>query len=138
MSDTYDYSKDSFPLNTSIRLFDKTNFVRLLKVEGVNINRQDEFGETPISTLIMEDIADIRWIRILLKKGADVNILDSDGDSPLDLAKYKNREDIIELLIKYGAKCKDGVSVKQRNWDIYCDDTRVVNFVKSISRNSSN
>jgi ankyrin repeat protein len=136
MSNTHDYSKDLFPLNTSIRLFDKTKFVSLLKEE--DINRQDEFGETPISTAIMEDIADIRWIRILIRKGADVNALDSDGDYPLDLAKFKNREDIAKLLMQYGAKCKDGVSVKQRNLDSYHDDMLVVNFVKGIVKNGDN
>lgn len=138
MNISYDYSKDPFPLNTSIRLFDKTKFVRLLKEEGIDLNQLDEFGETPLTTAIMEDIADIRWVRILLKRGAEVNVLDSDGDSALDLARFKHREDLIELLLKYGAKGKDEDSVKRKNLDAYYDDMKVANFVKSLSRYDSN
>ena len=138
MNTSYDYSKDPFPLNTSIRLFDTTKFIRLSKEEGIDLNQLDEFGETPITTAIMEDIADIRWVRILLKRGAEVNVLDSDGDSALDLARYKQREDLIELLLKYGAKGKDEDSVKRKNLDAYYDDMKVANFIKSLSRSHRN
>ena len=135
MSSTHDYSKDPFPLNTAIRINDKNKFLELLK-NGVDVNQLDEFGETPITTSIMEN-SEIRWVRILIKKGADVNTLDSDGDSPLDLAKYKNRQDIVELLLKYGATGKEGNSVKQQHLDMYYDDMSVVNFIKNISKNNN-
>jgi len=134
MTSNHDYSKDPFPLNTSIRINDKRKFVELLK-NGIELNQVDEFGETPITTSIMED-SEIRWIRILIKKGADVNILDSDGDSPLDLAKYKERKDIVDLLLRYGAKGKDGNSMKQKYSDMYYDDCNVANFLKKISKNN--
>lgn len=135
MTTDHDYSKDPFPLNTSIRINDKRKFIELLK-NNVNINQIDEFGETPITSSIMIN-GDIRWIRILLKKGADVNTLDSDGDSPLDLAKYKDRQDIVDLLLEFGAKGKEGVSVKREQDNMFYDDMSTINFIKNISKKNN-
>ena len=133
MNSSHDYSKDQTPLITSILLDDKFKFVSLLK-NGENLNLQDEYGNTAIMKFINEGFGDLRWIRILLKKGADVNLQDIDGDSALDLARFKNRPDIVELLLNYGATGKDGDSVKQKYLDMYYDDMKLVNFIKCISK----
>jgi ankyrin repeat protein len=136
MSSTHDYSQDPTPLITSISLEDKFKFISLLK-NGENLDLQDEYGQTAIISFINQDFGDLRWLRILLKKGANVNLLDKDGDSALDLARFKNRQDIVQLLLNYGATGKDGDSMKQKYFDMYYDDCTVANFIKKISKNNN-
>lgn len=134
MTSSHNYSNDLFPLHISILLFDKTTFVSLIK-KGIDLNQLDENGQTPIIASITSGFGDLRWIRILLKKGANVNQLDEDGDSALDIAKYRNRQDIVELLLEFGAKGKEGISVKQQQDSMFYDDMSMVNFIRNISKN---
>jgi ankyrin repeat protein len=41
---------------------------------------------------------------LLIAKQADVNAKDNDGHTPLWLAKYRGRDEIVDLLRKHGAK----------------------------------
>jgi cytochrome c len=41
-------------------------------------------------------------VRVLIDKGADINALDSNNVPPIHLAKYRNQDDVINLLIDSG------------------------------------
>lgn len=53
-------------------------------------------------------------LKLLISKGADVNAADADGRTPLDYALYMEREDVAEVLLKYGAIEGTGISFSWR------------------------
>ena len=61
-----------------------------------------ENGETPLITAIREWHGDVA--AYLISKGADVNYKDCNGNTPLSVAKEEKRQDLIEMLLKNGAK----------------------------------
>ena len=61
-----------------------------------------ENGETPLITAIREWHGDVA--AYLISKGADVNYKDCDGNTPLSVARKEKRPELIEMLIKNGAK----------------------------------
>ncbi len=68
---------------------------------GVNINKYDTNGDTPLFISIKYGFIDI--IDKLLKAGADSNKLSSYGMSPLNQAITNNNSTIVEMLLKYDA-----------------------------------
>lgn len=114
-----DYFDEKDAIVTAVLLCD-FDAAELLVKRGSDINAQDDMGRTAVITAIEEDWAGTTWVEFLIENGADVNILDCDGDSALDIAKYRGRTDIVELLIANGAKGKDGASAKElRDDSIY-------------------
>lgn len=62
--------------------------LKLLVDSGLNINEQDNNGQTPLHIAAIEDNdCTVCW---LLKLGADPNITDKDGKLPIDLAHSSN------------------------------------------------
>jgi ankyrin repeat protein len=85
---------------------------------GVDINITDGYGRTAL--MVAVDDRNAGLVSMLLDNGADPNIRDIDGDYPLDVAKYRNDNELIELLTKRGAFGNDGPSKKkQRDDEIY-------------------
>ena len=83
--------------------FKLINQIDLLIKAGANVNFQrGKF--TPLHYAIFDE--DINIIKMLLDKGANVNIKNSEGETPLKyaLSISFHRDDIIDLLKKYGAK----------------------------------
>ena len=105
---------------------------KLLIKKGANINAKDEMGNTPLIMAIEEGWAGTHWVELLLENGADVNLPDDDGDSPLDLAKYRNREDIVAVFLGYGATAKEVPSEKEIRDDLICDGFESANAVKRL------
>lgn len=62
-----------------------------------------EKNDTPLLAAIKYG-AEIDAIELLLERGADVNIETESGKTPLKLATQKGRENVVQLLIKSGAK----------------------------------
>ncbi|BBA33270.1 ankyrin repeat-containing protein [Methylocaldum marinum] len=119
MTERTEYFEDADAIVTAVLLGD-FDAAELLVKRGVDINAQDEIGRTAIMMAIEEDWAGTAWVEFLIENGADVNALDKDGDSALDIAKYRRRNDIVELLLANGAKGKDGASAKElRDDSIY-------------------
>ncbi len=119
MTDRSEYFEDRDAIVTAVLLGDFDS-AELLVTSGVDINAQDEAGRTAIVMAIEEDWVGTAWVEFLIQNGADVNTLDKDGDSALDIAKYRGRNDIVELLLTNGAKGKDGASAKElRDDSIY-------------------
>jgi len=61
----------------------KTGTICLLTSLGLNINQQDQIGNTPLH--YASSFCDIESISILLQKGANKNILNADGKSAIDI-----------------------------------------------------
>lgn len=112
MPDRTDYFEEKDAIVTAVLIGD-FSAAELLVNRGVDINAQDDIGRTAVMMATEEDWAGTAWIEYLIENGADVYILDNDGDSALDIAKYRRRNDIVELLLANGAKGKDGPSAKE-------------------------
>lgn len=134
MPERTDYFDEKDAIVTSVLL---GNFcaTELLVKRGVDINAQDENGRTAIIMAIEEDWAGTAWVEYLIANGADFNTLDNDGDSALDIAKYRKRYDIVELLLLNGAKGKDGASTKELMDDLIYADFDRANTVKLLFSN---
>jgi hypothetical protein len=61
-----------------------------------------ENGETALITAIRKWHGDVA--AYLISKGADVNYKDCDGNTPLSVAREEKRPELIEMLLKNGAK----------------------------------
>lgn len=114
-----DYFAEKDAIVTAVLLGD-FEAAELLVKRGIDMNAQDDIGRTAVIMAIEEDWAGTAWVEFLIETGADLNIFDCDGDSALDIAKYRKRADIVELLLANGAKGKDGPSEKElRDDSIY-------------------
>ena len=98
---------------------------------GKDVNgREPDTGRTALMTAVFVS-GYLPGIRYLLMKGAEVNARDSDGDTALDLAKFKNNEEVCKLLERYSAIIGNDPSAEQRRWDAYYDDMKKVNAIKA-------
>ena len=73
-----------------------------INIPNLDINNKDRFGHTPLHYALFTYNIDI--INILLVKGADPNILSINGTTILQKAKLDGKEEVAQLLIRYGAK----------------------------------
>ncbi len=84
-----------------------SELIKYLVDNGVDINKKNKFGKTPLHLASPMNIYNSGGPVIpLLKNGADPRIKDNDGKTPLDLAlaskpKYASTYKIIEALRKY-------------------------------------
>ena len=80
---------------------------KLLIDRGLNINTQNEKGNTLLSLVVdhySHSKDKLKIVEFLIANGADVNIRDQAGRSVLLKATYRNNREIIELLKRHGAK----------------------------------
>jgi ankyrin repeat protein len=76
--------------------------VPLLVSKKANINVRDNFGQTPLHVHCSRGC--IYGVACLLHHGADPNCRTTDtNQSALDLAEHHNQDEIIKLLLTYGA-----------------------------------
>jgi len=100
---------------------------------GKDINGRDpDNGRTALMTAVLVS-GYLPGIRYLLMKGAEVNSRDSDGDTALDLAKFKNNQEVCNLLERYSAIVGNNPSAEQQRLDAYFDDMAKVNSIKAKS-----
>ncbi|KAI6084881.1 ankyrin repeat-containing domain protein [Hypoxylon rubiginosum] len=78
---------------------------------GANINQVSPVGETPLKALCsavfigpLQSRLQARLARLLLERGADPNISDQSGSTALKRALEYGHKDIIQDLLKYGAR----------------------------------
>jgi ankyrin repeat protein len=81
-----------------------------LKNGGIDIN--SKFGHYN-RTILMDIIVylDKDSVELILEEGADINAKDKKGETALDYALDLGKKEIIELLLKYGAK--EGKEIKK-------------------------
>lgn len=89
----------------------KTTTIDLMIKYGADVNTIiDEFGNTVLMQLLVphysnhqEYLVKPEIVETFLKHGADVTARNSKGFSVLDYAKHINRQEIIDMLLNYGA-----------------------------------
>lgn len=94
-------------------------FITFLK-SGTDINKRDNAGETPLMPAIKVALNygdnETFFLERLLQVGADVNIPTNKGQTPLMRAVYFGDENIIKMLLEYGAD----IDAKDKyNKDVY-------------------
>jgi ankyrin repeat protein len=81
---------------------DNINIInQILNGSGVNVNKTDDYGRTPLYYAVSHGYTDI--VRLLLEKGANINKAEYEGETPLYLACYEANVDIVRLLLEKGA-----------------------------------
>jgi hypothetical protein len=75
--------------------------VNLLIEKGANINAKTNAEQTPL--MFAADYGHKEIVELLISKGADVNA-QARNDNALSLARRKNSNEIVDLLLKHGAK----------------------------------
>lgn len=83
---------------------DKIKDVKKLVAQGFDVNAQDEdfYSRTALHVAVSDN--KLAFVKLLLNAGADVNVLDDEGETPLMMIEEETSEEIIKLLINYGAK----------------------------------
>ena len=101
----YDISKSSYLLSDMVeddRHYTDTEFTRavFLIENGADVNGKALRG-TPIFHAIIW--GNLKSVKLLLDNGADINIRNQEGETPLSCAKRLGENEIVALLLKYGA-----------------------------------
>jgi ankyrin repeat protein len=83
---------------------------RMLLDGGADVNEREVWGRTPL--MWATDLAPLETVRFLIERGADINAVsgpfgnrtESNNETALQLARRKNREEIVSLLLSLGAR----------------------------------
>jgi ankyrin repeat protein len=88
----------------------------LLITKGADIHAQRGYpaSDTPLHSAARNGHKSL--IDLLINKGADVNAENDKGETPIEVIGSRNRQDIIDLLKKHGAKEKPPQSFRQK-WE---------------------
>ncbi len=77
-------------------------YINPLVQAGVDINKQDNKGRTPLYIAVSLNIENV--LPLLRKAGTDINIPNHKGMTPLNLALKKGFSSILKTLLKWGAE----------------------------------
>lgn len=86
------------PLTEAYRTDSKEVFDLLLQTPGIDLNKENSYGESPLMYPSLE--GDLPRVKTMVEKGASVNKL---GWSPIHYAVIKGRADVLEYLLSKGA-----------------------------------
>jgi ankyrin repeat protein len=91
------------PLHCAAMKGQKDIVKMLLAVEGIHVDAKGGwFDGTPLHYVAKGGYKEI--VELLVKSDADINTKDRQGKTPLDYARQLDKQEIIELLKKHGAK----------------------------------
>jgi ankyrin repeat protein len=100
-SDIYEATKpDEDPSPEERR---RIEIMRLLIERGANVNAKDHEGRTPLHYAAFSDTP-FKLARYLVDRGTDINAKDEGGYTPLDGAELMANDELVEYLLKRGAK----------------------------------
>ena len=66
-------------------VFNRIDVIKLLLLEGADVNRQNNYKETPLHIAALNNKTEVA--RLLIQNGADVNIQNDSNKTPLDEAR---------------------------------------------------
>ncbi len=92
-------------MDNTLREAIKNNSVNIVKElidEGVDVNKADKYGVTPLIIAALYD--QLYLVKLLLDKGAEVNHTDKYGETPLYVAAKCGQLDVAQLLLDKGAE----------------------------------
>lgn len=94
--------QDIMIFHNTVLMGDYSAFERYLE-KGMNIDqRRGTFDSSPL--LAAANVGKWEAVKYLLKKGANPNLENALGETAISLAKKRNNEEIVKILIKAGAK----------------------------------
>ena len=108
------------------------HFIKSLVDTGVDINVQDEHGQTILHAFVRDWHSDITLFAI--RHNADVNIQDHYGRSPLHLAAALNNPDVAKILLKNGANPNIDTYKELQTPVHYAAKYNSVNVLKALIR----
>lgn len=99
--------------------------IKVLIENGVDINKRDDWGDTPLHLAINLELIEI--IELLINKGADVNKVDYYGKTPIRWLSSHNKN-IVKMLLEYGTD----PNIKDNDGRTVLDDAYEENFIDAI------
>jgi hypothetical protein len=79
----------------------RTEVLRVLIEAGAKVNARDKDGQTALMGAAQEGLAEN--VRALVLAGADMSVKDKDGDTALKMARDGEHEEVVGLLVAFGA-----------------------------------
>ncbi|HXA50122.1 MAG TPA: ankyrin repeat domain-containing protein [Candidatus Acidoferrum sp.] len=87
--------------------------VKIMLDHGADVNTFDPLGRTPLMYAVTSDLLPLDVVKLMIDRGANVNAKNAHKDGPdsgltvLDIAKFRGRTPVVDLLVKSGAKASD-------------------------------
>ncbi|MCJ7579393.1 MAG: ankyrin repeat domain-containing protein, partial [Candidatus Aminicenantes bacterium] len=81
---------------------DATDAANLLINKGADIDIRDDYKRTPL-ILCARERGGPKTVLVFLKAGADVNARDKFNDTALNLASWKGKKEVVDILMDFGA-----------------------------------
>ncbi len=95
-----DYEKHT-PLHYAA-MYNMTNVASLLIKNGAKLELMDDYGRTPL-LLCARERGRPEMTKLLIEAGANVNERDESGETPLDLAAWRGKAGVVDVLLENGA-----------------------------------
>ncbi|WP_144149937.1 ankyrin repeat domain-containing protein [Brachyspira hyodysenteriae] len=87
--------------DTPLTLVEKRKIAKMLLDNNADINKRGKYGYTPLMVAIKKN--HMKLAEFFIKNNADINITDPEGNTALVIAAQKKNAYIFELLLKNGA-----------------------------------
>lgn len=82
---------------------DRREIAAVLLKRGASLEIRDDYGRTAL-VLCARERGQVATARVLIDAGADINAIDKFGSSALELAAWRGKGELVDLLLERGAK----------------------------------
>jgi len=123
-----DYEKHA-PLHYAA-MYNATDVASLLIKKGAKLELKDDYGRTPL-LLCARERGRPEMTRLLIEAGANVNVRDESGETPLDLAAWRGKAGVVDVLLENGAIIPTK-GIKARSLPIFAAEKGLNNLFAKI------
>ena len=88
----------------ALAVFSNYDEIKLMLDHGADVNARDDSGRTPLMFAANCDCQPVNTVQLLIEHGADINAKNLSGMTALDAARLHGNTQMIDFLIKSGAK----------------------------------